>query len=122
MKPWYFIQNPLQLPYLDSGYIQNLSIFTTQDIQNSRESLKYRALFNLEIFTTLVYLSPSIVRIREILKTLSNMHDVPFPTETLCNTGIIRTQDIFRTLQNIYYGEFYSEHYITLKYLEPWHI
>ena len=45
------------MAYLDSWYIQNLSIFKTRDIQNNRESLKYssyRTLRNLRVFKTLV--------------------------------------------------------------------
>ena len=41
---------------------------------------------------------------------------------TLCNTGKFRTWGIFRTLLNIYYGELYSEPWVTLAYLKPWHI
>ena len=50
------------------------------------------------------------------------MYDVPFSIETLCNTGIFRTQATFRTLSDIYYGGFYLELWVTLAYLEHWHI
>ena len=30
--------------------------------------------------------------------------------------------ELIQTLSNIYYGEFYSESYVTLAYLKPWHI
>ena len=91
-------------------------------IQNSRhsrycESLKYslhRTLCNLDIFTTYVYSSPSILRTRGIWWAVFY--------RTLCNTGIFRTRGIFQTLSNIYYGEFYSESCVTLAYLKPWHI
>ena len=94
LKPWY-IQNPikyirwsillepLSIAYLDSWYIQNLSIFRTQDIQYW-ESLKYslnRTMFNLDIFTTLVYLSPNILRAQGKLRNLSNIYDGLFSTE-----------------------------------------
>ena len=36
---------------------------------------------NLGIFTTLVYSSPSILRTRGILGTMSKMYDRPFSTE-----------------------------------------
>ena len=60
-----------------------------QHIQNSRHSryrvsLKYSLLrteCNLGIFTTLAYLSPSVMRTRRILKTLSNMYDGVFSIE-----------------------------------------
>ena len=89
-------------------------------IQNSRwycKSLKHslhRILCNLDIFTTCVYSSPSILRTREIWWAVFY--------RTLCNTGIFRTQGIFQTLSNIYHGEFYSESCVTLAYLKPWHI
>ena len=84
-------------------------------IQNSRhsrycESLKYslhRTLCNLDIFTTLVYSSPSILRTRGIWWVVFY--------RTLCDTGI-------RTFPNIYYGQCYSESRVTLAYLKPWHI
>ena len=89
-------------------------------IQNSRhsrycESLKYslhRPLRKLDLFRTLVYSSPSILRIREIWGTVFY--------RTLCNTGIFRTRGIFYILSNIYYGEFYSESCVTLAYLKSW--
>ena len=91
-------------------------------IQNSRhsrycESLKYslhRTLCNLDIFTTYVYSSPSILRTRGIWWAVFY--------RTLCNTGIFRTRGIFQTLSNIYYGEFYSESRVTLAYLKYWYI
>ena len=89
-------------------------------IQNSRhsrycESLKYslhRTLCNLDIFTTYVYSSPSILRTRGIWWAVFY--------RTLCNTCIFRTRGILQTLSNIYYGEFYSESCATLAYLKPW--
>ena len=91
-------------------------------IQNSRhsrycESLKcslHRTLCNLDIFTTYVYSSPSILRTRGIWWVVFY--------RTPCNTGIFRTRGIFRTLSNNYYGELYSESCVTLAYLKPWHI
>ena len=91
-------------------------------IQNSRhsrycESLKYslhRTLCDLDIFTTYVYSSPSTWRTQGIWCVVLY--------RTLCDTGIFRTRGIFQTLSNIYYGELYSESYVTLAYLKPWHI
>ena len=91
-------------------------------IQNSRhsrycESCEYslhRILCNLDIFTTYVYWSPRTLRTRGIGWAVFY--------RTLCDTGIFRTQGIFQTLSNIYYGECYSESYVTLAYLKPWHI
>ena len=88
-------------------------------IQNSRhsrycESLKYslhKSLCNVDIFTTCVYSSRSILRTRGIWWAIFY--------RTLCNTGIFRTRGIFQTLSNIYYGEFYSESCVTLAYLKP---
>ena len=67
-------------------------------IQNSRhlrycESLKYsvhRTLSNLDIFTTYVASSPSILRTWGIWWIVFY--------RTLCNTGIFRTRGIFQTL------------------------
>ena len=91
-------------------------------IQNSRlsrycESLKYslhRTVFNLGIFTTYIYSSPSTLRTRVIWWAVFY--------RTLCDTGIFRTQGIFKTLSNIYYGEFYSDLCVTLAHLKHWHI
>ena len=91
-------------------------------IQNSRhsrycESLKYslhRTLWDLDIFTTYVYSSPSTWRTQGIWCVVLY--------RTLCDTGIFRTRGIFQTLSNIYYGEFYSESCVTLAYLKPCHI
>ena len=91
-------------------------------IQNSRhsrycESLKYslhRTLYNLDIFTTYVYSSPSILRTRGIWRAVFY--------RALCNTGIFRTSAIFQTKSDIYYGEFYSESCVTLAYLKSWYI
>ena len=129
LKPW-FIQNPVK--YIQWSILfrtfcnysiyqtrDTFRIFRNKDIQNNSESLKYslhRILCSLGIFTTLVYSNPSILRIRGILETQSNIYDVPFSIATLCNTGIFRTQGIFRTLSNTYYGEFYSESCVTLAY------
>ena len=162
-KPCY-IQNPaniydemlhsepfVTIAYLDSWYIQNLNIFRTQDIQNNLESLRYssrRTLRNLGIFTTLVYSSPSIVRIRGILKTLSTyrmFHFLQKPCVTLtyseliaytehCQISItenfiqnhVYNPSIFRTLayleskgSNICYQIFYSRPCVSLAYSEP---
>ena len=58
----HFFSEPfVTIAHLDSRYIQNLSIFRTQDNSKYRESLKYssdRALCNLGI-TTLAYSSSS---------------------------------------------------------------
>ena len=104
------------ITYLDFWYIQNLSIFRSQDIRY-HESLKYslhRSLCNLDILITYKYSSSSILRIRGVWWAVFH--------GTLCNTGIFRTRGIFRTLPSIYYEEFYSEPSVTLAYLKPWHI
>ena len=106
-------------------YYQNISVFRTQDIQNNRESLKYSlhgTLCNLGIFIILVYSSPKHTENPRNTQNSVKHVSCAFSTETLCNTGIFRTQAIFRTLTMIYYGECYSEPYVTLVYLEPWHI
>ena len=122
-SPWHiydevFYSKPsVTITYLDFWYIQNLSIFRTQDIRY-RESLNYsslqKTLCNLDIFITYMYSSPSMLRIRGIWWAVFY--------GTLCNTGIFRTRDIFRTLPNVYYEEFYSEICVALAYLKPWHI
>ena len=89
-------------------------------IQNSRhswhrKSLKYslhRTLCNLDKIITVAYSNPSILRNQGKWRLSAEPY----------NTNILRTQDIFRTLSSIYYGEFYSEPYVTLAYLKPWHI
>ena len=91
-------------------------------IQNSRhsrycESLKYslyRTLCYLDIFTTYVYSSPSILRIPGIWWAVFY--------RTLSNTDIFRTRGIFQILSDIYYGEFYAESCVTLACLKPWYI
>ena len=143
-KPCY-IQNPaniydemlhsepfVTIAYLDSWYIQNLNIFRTQDIQNNLESLRYssrRTLRNLGIFTTLVYSSPSIVRIRGIL-TYSELiayteHCQISITENFIQNHVYNPS-IFRTLayleskgSNICYQIFYSRPCVSLAYSEP---
>ena len=66
------------------------------------------------LFTTLVFLSPSLLRTRGIRLAVFY--------RTLWNTGIFRTRGIFRVLSNICYREFYSEPYVILVYLKLWHI
>ena len=72
-------------------------------------------MFNLDIFTTLAYLSPNILRAQGKLRNLSNMYDGLF-------SGIFKTQGIFWTLSIIYDGKFYSQPCVTQAYLEPCHI
>ena len=98
-------------------------------------------MFNLGKFTTLVYLSPNILRAQGKLRNLTNIKDGLFSTEPcitlvhselkaysrLCEISMIKTfihnlrgqsriQGIFRILPNIYHEIFYS------KPCEPWHI
>ena len=114
-----FYSGPLSIAYFDPWYIPKLSIFRNQDIKNW-ESLKYslhRTMLNLGIFTTLYYLSPTILRAQGKLRNLSNMYDVLFSTEP-CVTLVYSELEtysepwwkiLFSTLCN-------------LVYLEPWHI
>ena len=75
-------------------------------------------MINLDIFTTLVYLSSNILRAQGKPRNLPNMYEVLFSTEpSLCNTGIFRAEGIFRTKSNIYDGKFYSQPCETLAYL-----
>ena len=119
IEPWHiydevFYSEPfVNITYLDFWYIQNLIMFTTQDIRYREYSL-HRTLCNIDIFITYIHSSPSILRARGISWAVFY--------GTLCNTGIFRTRGIFRTLPNIYYEEFYSEPYVTLAFLKPWHI
>ena len=82
------------------------------------KSLKYsihRTLCNFGKFTTLAYSNLSILRTQRIWWAVL--------CRTLCNTDIFRTRGTFRTLSKIYYGEFYSEPYVTLVHLKkPWRI
>ena len=74
---------PSNIAYLESWFIQNLSIFRTQDVQYW-ESLKYslhRTMCNLGTSTILAYLSPNIMRAQGILRNLSNMYNGLFFTE-----------------------------------------
>ena len=90
LKPWYIqdlvnykrrsIFRTLNTAYLDSWYIQNLSIFITQGIQYC-ESLKYSLHRTIDIFTTLVYLSPNILKAYGILRNLPNMYGGLFSTK-----------------------------------------
>ena len=75
----------------------------------------------LGIFTTVIYLSFNILRTQGTLRHPSDLPDRLF-YRTLCKTRIFRTQSIFRTLSNNYDEKFYSQHYVTLTYLEPWYI
>ena len=112
-----FYSLPFSIAHLDSWYIQNLSIFRTQDTEKYWWSLKYsfhENMCNLGIFTTIV--SP-----RNTQKPVKNVWRSVFYS-TLSNTGIFRTQGIFRTLSNIYDRKFYSEPCVTRPYLETWHI
>ena len=75
-------------------------------------------MINLDIFTTLVYLSSNTLRAQEKLRNLPNMYEVLFSTElSLSNSGIFRTEGIFKTKSNIYDGKFYSQPCETLAYL-----
>ena len=98
-----FYSELLSIAYLDSWCIQNFSIFRTQNIQYW-ESLKYslhRTMFNLGIFTTLVYLSHSPGKTQKPAKHVWSAVSY----RTLCNTGIFRTQGIFTIQSNICYGK-----------------
>ena len=113
----YFIQNPMH--YITYRLMMHSKL---KHIQNSRhwkycESLKcrlHRTLCNVDIFTTYVYLSPSILETRGIWWAVFY--------RTLGKTGIFKTRGIFQALSNIYYGEFYSESCVILAHLKPWHI
>ena len=101
----------LTTTYLDSWHIQILSIFKNSRHSRYRESLKYSSYGTLckpEVFATLVYSSPNILRTRATWWAVFY--------RILCNTGIFRTRGIFRTQSNIFYGEFYSEPCVTLAY------
>ena len=95
-----FFSKLLSIAYLNSWYIQNLSIIRTRDIRYW-ESIKcslHRTMCNLPIFTTLVYLSTNILRAQGILRNLSHMYN----------------------MSNIYDGKCYSQICVTLAYLELW--
>ena len=95
-----FFSKLLSIAYLNSWYIQNLSIIGTRDIRYW-ESIKcslHRTMCNLPIFTTLVYLSTNILRAQGILRNLSHMYN----------------------MSNIYDGKCYSQICVTLAYLELW--
>ena len=77
---------------------------------------------NFGIFTTPVYSSPSVFESpSDTWKTVKHVWQVVF-YRTLRNTGIFITRDTFRTLSNIYDGKFYPQPYVTVAYLETWHI
>ena len=78
-----FYSEPLSKAYIDSQCTQDLSIFRTQDIQywESWKYILHRSMCSLRIFTTLVHLSPNILRGQGIIKNLSHMYDRLFPTE-----------------------------------------
>ena len=94
-----FFSKLLSIAYLNSWYIQNLSIIRTRD-NRYWESLKcslHRTMCNLRIFTTLVYLSTNIWEPKEFSET--------------CHTCITCQISI---MENVIHK------FVTLAYLELW--
>ena len=127
LKAWY-IRNPAKyvqwrillrtLKYSLFRLLLHLKSWHIQHSKHSKywESLKYslhRTMCNLGIFTTIACSSPQ--------KAVKHVWQGVFYT-TLCNTGIFRAQGIFKTLSNIYDRKLYSQTFVTLAYLEKWHI
>ena len=89
MNPGIYTMNILFRTFFNYNIFRLLILSKPWHIQNSRhsryrESFKYslhQTLCNLCTFITLVYSNSRILRIRGILKTLSNMYDGRFSTE-----------------------------------------
>ena len=99
------------ITFIDSWCNLNLSIFRTQNIQ---DTVNFWNTLYTELCVTLTYSQPMYIQALAYWE--------PEEYDGLCNSGIFRTWGIFQTLLNIYCEEFYSESCVTLAYLKPWHI
>ena len=107
-KVFYSEPEPWSTAYLDSSYIQNLTIFRAQDIQYW-ESVKYS-----------LHRTIGILRTQSTFRTLWNIYDQRFHSQPCATPAYLEPWHIQNPrhiiLQNIYHELFYS------KPCEPWHV
>ena len=119
-----FNSKPLIIAYLDSWYIQNLSTFRTQDIQNT-ENLKIQFTQNhvqcWHICDPCTFKPWQIEGPGNTQKPVKHVWWAIF-YRTLRNTSILGFWGIFRTLSNIYNGKFYSQTCVTSACSKSWDI
>ena len=76
----------------------------------------------LGIFTTLVYLRPNLLITQGTLRNLSNMYNGVFSTETCVTQVHSELKAYSEPCQICQWWQIYSLTYVTLAYLEQWHI
>ena len=76
---------------------------------------------NIVIFTALVSLSPSILRTRGTLRTLSNIYDEPFSTEPCVILVCSQLEDNHTPVKYLWWKILFRT-MCNSRYLEPWHI